>query len=254
MNIADQQRPSIRRQGHALPLTAYAFLTTVVTWPVVPRFFTHIPGGGDAAWFLWQLWWFKHALLDLRQLPYRTDLIYYPLTDVPVTSQTPFNEFLTMPLQVAIGLVPLYNVLFLLSFVLSGYFTYLLGLALFRRRSVAVVGGVIFAFCAYRGMRGLGHLSLLTTEWMPLALLLAIQCWRRPTWQRGAATGIATALIALSSPYYVGLFLFPVIGIGGGYMLLARRRRLKERALWRAALVAATVAALCTLPFYLPML
>lgn len=246
--------PKFGVEHHWLALLGYSLLTTVVTWPVVPRFLTHIPGGGDGAWFLWQLWWFKHALLDLRQLPYRTDLIYYPLTDVPVTAQTPLNEIFSWPLQVAIGLVPLYNTLFLLSYILSGYFTYLLGMALFRRRTVAFVGGVIFAFCAYRGMRGLGHLSLLTTEWMPLALLLALQCWRRPSWQRGAATGIVTALVALSSPYYVGLFLLPVLMMGGLYLVATRWRQLWRAALWRAAIIGAVIAFTITFPFYFSML
>ena len=225
-----------------------------MTWPLLPRFLTHIPGGGDAAWFLWQLWWFKYTLLDLRSSPFVTDLIYYPLTDVPVTTQTPINEVLTLPLQTAIGVVPLYNTLFLLSYIFSGYFTYLLGLALLRRRDLAFIGGVIFAFCAYRGMRGLGHLSLLTTQWMPLALLCALLCWRRPSWQRGAATGITAALVALSSPYYAGLFLFPVLLVGGIYLLLCRRHELRRCSLWQAGTVAAVVFVFGVIPFYLPLL
>lgn len=239
---------------HGLPILGYLGLTIVTTWPVLPRFMTHIPGGGDAPWFLWQLWWFKHALLNLRQSPFVTDLIYHPLTDVPVTVQTPINEFFTLPLQIAVGVVPLYNLLFLLSYIFSGYFTYLLGLLLVKRRDLAFLGGVIFAFCAYRGMRGLGHLSLLTTQWMPLALLCAILCWRRPSWQRGVATGVAAALVALSSPYYLGVFLFPVLTVGLIYLLCWRYHQLRWHALVQAGIMAGGIFVLMVGPFYLPLL
>ncbi|MEZ4862122.1 MAG: hypothetical protein R3C14_12470 [Caldilineaceae bacterium] len=238
---------------HLLPFAGYTILTILVTWPVFPHFLTHIPGYGDAPMFLWEFWWFKHALLDLRQSPFTTDLIYYPLTDVPVTAQTPINEFFTLPLQVAIGVAPLYNLLFLASYIFSGYFTYWLGLTLVRRRDLAFLGGVIFAFCAYRGMRGLGHMSLLTTQWMPLALLLAVQCWRRPTIKRALATGVVTSLVALSSPYYLGLFLFPVLLVGGLYLLVWHWRTLWRWPLWQAGAVAALVFLIITVPFYLPM-
>jgi hypothetical protein len=62
-------------------------------------------------------------------------------------------------------------------------------------------------FAAIGGARYLGHLSLLTTQWMPLALLLAIQAWRRPSWSKGVAAGVGVGLVLLSSPYYLGLFI-----------------------------------------------
>lgn len=234
-------QPAIRLshigRNHVLPLGGYFLLTIVYTWPAIPHFFSHIPGTGDATWFLWQFWWFKHALLDLQQSPYITNLIYYPLQDVPVMAQTPVNELFSLPLQMAFNVVILNNLLFVCTYLLSGYFTYLLGLALTRHRGVAFVGGVIFAFCAARGIRSLGHMSLLTTQWMPLFLLLAMQCKRQPSWQRGVATGVAAALVALSSPYYIGLFLLPVGLVGALYLVLWQRASLRQTALWQAALL-----------------
>ncbi len=241
----------MRRTNHIQPLLGYLLITLAVTWPLALNFTTHIPGGGDAPWFLWQFWWFKYAPLDLQQLPYQTSQIFYPLTDVPVMAQTPINETLMLPLLVGTNLVLFYNLLFLLSYLLSGYFTYLLGRALGCRASIAFVGGVIFAFCAYRGMRGLGHMSLLTTQWMPLLLLLGLQCWRVPTLQRGLALGTITALVALSSPYYIGLFLLPVALTAALYLPLTKGRALWRPRLWRALLAGAGIAALLTVPLYL---
>ncbi len=149
---------------HLAAIGAYVLATILLTYPTATQMSSHIPGGGDAPWFLWQLWWFKHSLIDLLQSPLTTDLIYYPLKDVPVTSQTPFNELFVIPLQFAFSLPVHYTILALLSFVLSGYFTYLLVLQLTRQHLVAFCAGLIFAFCGYRGARYLGHLSLLTTQ------------------------------------------------------------------------------------------
>jgi hypothetical protein len=239
---------------HLLPIFGYLVLAVGFTYPVALNLTTHIPGTGDALWFLWQLRWFKHAIVDLRQSPLVTDLIYYPLTDVPVTWQTPINEFFTIPLQMATGVVLLYNLLFLSSFVLSGYFMYLLVARIVRRRDLAFVGGLIFAFCAYRGVRGVGHLSLLTTQWMPLCLLLLINCWRRPTILRGLVAGLGVALVALSSPYYVAYFLLPVALVGGLYVLIWRRPLLRRPSLWSAALAAVLTAGIIAFPFYVSFL
>lgn len=235
---------------HLLPILGYLVLAIGFTYPVAFRFTTHIPGSGDVPWFLWQLWWIKHAIVDLQQSPLVTDLIYYPLTDVPVTWQTPINEFFTIPLQMATGVVVLYNLLFLSSFVLSGYFMYLLVARIVGRRDLAFVGGLIFAFCAYRGVRGIGHLSLLTTQWMPLALLLLINCWRRPTILRGLVAGLGVGLVALSSPYYAAYFLLPVALVGCLYVLIWRRSLLMRPPLWSAALAAVLASGGITLPFY----
>jgi len=235
---------------HGLALGAYTVIALIYSWPLALHVTTHMPGSGDAPWFIWQFWWFKYALFDLHQLPYTTNLLYYPLQDVPVMAQTPVNETLMLPLLVGTNLILFYNLLFYLTYILSGYFTYLLGRALRCRPAIAFVGGLLFAFCAYRGMRGLGHLSLLTTQWMPLTLLLALQCWRKPSPARGAALGIATALVALSSPYYIGLFLLPVLFVGGLVIVFMHWRRLLRWPLWQAGGIAALVAAVLVLPPY----
>ncbi len=237
-----------------VPLVVYVVLTIVLTYPTAFRMKTHIPGGGDAPWFLWDLWWFKHAIVDLGVTPTTTDMIYHPLTDVPVTWQTPVNEFFTIPLQIIFGLVPLYNILFLGSFVLSGFFTYLLVDHIVDRMDLALSAGALFAFCSYRYVRGIGHLSLLTTQWMPLSLLLLLQCWESPSWRRGLLVGLGIGLVALSSPYYVAYFLLPVFLVGALYSIVWERGALRSRELWAATGAAAVVSAILVVPFYVTFL
>lgn len=256
---------------HILALVGYSLLTLLYTFPTAWRLTSHIPGSGDAPWFLWQLWWFKYAIVHLRQSPLVTDMIYHPLQDVPIAWQSPFNELAAIPLQAAFGPVVAYNLLLLSSFILSGYCMYLLILQVIPRilpagdrsqplcypganvplrKSLAFAGGLIFAFCAYRGMRGLHHLSLATTQWMPLSLALAIGLWRKPTLGRAVAAGVATGLVTLSSPYYVAYFLAPVAAVGGIYLVVALRPTITRRHL-SLAVATAAVTAVMALPFYL---
>lgn len=236
---------------HLIPLTLYSLLTFGYTYPVILNLSSSIPGGGDAFWFLWQLWWFKHAVWDLQKSPLVTDLIYYPLTNVPVTWQTPVNEFFSIPLQHLVGVVPLYNLLFLASFIFSGYFMYLLLTRFVRRRELSFLGGLIFAFCSYRGIRGLGHLSLLTTQWMPFCLFCAVEWCRKPTLIRSILLGGAVGLVALSSPYYVVCFLIPAFAVMGVYLLLKYHHVIRiDRRYFRASFIVLGVAIILVLPFY----
>jgi hypothetical protein len=234
--------------AHLVTLAAYTVITVIMTYPVATQLITHIAVGGDAFWFTWQFWWVRLAILDRGQLPFVTDLIYHPLTDVPISLQTPFNEIFMLPLQVAVGSVVQYNLLFLSTYILSGYVTYLLAFRLLGRRDLAFIAGLIFSFSAYRTIHG-GHISLLTTQWLPLCLLLLINYWTRPTVKRGLLAGIGIGLVALSSPYYVAYFLVPAFFIGAIYLLVWQWTGLRRRELWRALPALFLSASLLGLPF-----
>ncbi|MBA3887679.1 MAG: hypothetical protein H0X67_18405 [Acidobacteria bacterium] len=123
----------------------------------------------------------------------------------------------TTPLQLA-GVSPLaaYNVALILSFALSAFFTYLLvrrllaqgGAPGFAALAGALCAGMAFGFAPYRADQ-LSHLQVLTTQWMPLALL-AMHAYLeggRRAWL--AVLGFAWVVQALSNGYY--LLFFPVL-------------------------------------------
>ena len=61
------------RRNHRIVLALYTLLTLVLTWPLVSRLTTHVPGvpqwAYDEATFLWNIWYFKHALVDTLSSP-----------------------------------------------------------------------------------------------------------------------------------------------------------------------------------------
>src|SRR6476619_2594566 len=108
-----------------------------------------------------------------------------------------------------------YNVALILSFALSGFFTFFLVLRLvppsspaFTRHAAALCGALAYGFGPYRAGR-LAHLQVLTSQWMPLALPAMdahVEDGRR-RWLLVFA--VAWLLQALSNGYY--LLFFPVL-------------------------------------------
>jgi hypothetical protein len=56
-----------------LVIGLYMGLTLVLTYPLATHLTTHVPGNVTGAFdeygFLWNMWWFKHSIVDLRTNP-----------------------------------------------------------------------------------------------------------------------------------------------------------------------------------------
>ncbi len=135
-----------------------------------------IPGdGGDDYYFLWTLWWFKKAILSVSS-PYFSQYIFYPNgINLIFSTLTPFNGILSIPLQFMFGLIKAYNILFLISFIISGYGTYLLVKYLTGNLKAAFISGLIFMFSPSHFAHALGHLNLLSIEWIPFYVFFLLK-------------------------------------------------------------------------------
>jgi hypothetical protein len=169
-------------RAHLLAITLYALLAVVLTWPLVLHITTHIPGSAvwafDESTFVWNMWWFKFSLLDLGQSPLQTGYIFYPLgIDLVLYTFNFFNALLGLPFQMLLSLTLASNLVILLTYVMSGYGTYLLVLYLLvsgRQRGrgevdilqyklAAFVAGAVYAFAASRMIyAALGHYDMVT--------------------------------------------------------------------------------------------
>ena len=82
-------------------------LALLLTWPLPLHLATHAPGdGSDDPAILWNLWWVRYALTVLRQGFFRSAWLFWPLgVELVFYTLTPLNGLLSIPLQLAVGLV-----------------------------------------------------------------------------------------------------------------------------------------------------
>lgn len=227
---------------HGFVLLGYLLLTVIMTWPLVTQLTTAIPGDSFDGWQnYWNLWWMKTALVDRQQTPFVTDLLYYP-TGVGLYFHTlnPFNGLLTLPLQLSNGLFVAYNTVIFFSWTLAGYGVYLLTLWIFdfrfwildsqldqtdrrnpkskiKNQKSAFIAGAIFTFAPFHMAHLLGHMQVLSFEWLPFYVLYLFKAMHdhrqgRPWLRAALMAGLFLTLTGLCDWYFVlYLFFFTVL-------------------------------------------
>ncbi len=242
-----------RAQHVSMALALCLALSLLMTFPLVMHLADAVPGFvGDNVFFIWEIWWVKRALVDLQTSPFFSTNVYYPIGyELARDELSPANTFLALPLTILAGPLLAYNVLMLLSFVLSAFGAYVWALRLSGSRRAALLSGIVFAFVPYRFAHYFGHLNLDATQWMPLALAAMDTLFVRANAQRVIVVGIFVALIFLSAWYYA-LFAVLIIPL---YTLLRWQtsgRRWADAQLWKSLLCALLVILVLVLPFALP--
>ncbi|MCX7974758.1 MAG: hypothetical protein N3B16_09710 [Candidatus Aminicenantes bacterium] len=197
-------------------LLAYLGLSLFFTYPLILNFTKAVPGdGGDNPMFLWNLWWVKYALVDLKTNPFFTNYIFYPIGIGLATHTLVFlNGLISIPLQLLFGLTIANNIVLLLCFVLSAYGAYLLINYLVKDNLSAFLGGIIFAFCPYKFAHLLGHYNLMTTQWIPFYILylLKMKNEKENKYKHALLAALFLLFTALSDFYYlVFLIIFTLI-------------------------------------------
>lgn len=144
-----------------------------------------------------------------------------------------------------------YNLLFLSTFVLSGLGVYLWLRDLTGDTRAAFVAGTLYAFALYR-VGQFAHLQVLSSQWMPFALLAFRRYFETGRPRALAGAGLALWAQVLSCGYYLFYFA-PFAGAYLWWELVDRGRWRDRRTLGAVGLtVAGAIAA--TMPFLLPYL
>ena len=274
---------------HGVVLVGYLLLTVVMTWPMAAQITVAIPGDGFDGWQnYWNLWWVKVALVERIQNPYLTDLLYSP-TGVSLYFHTlnPFNGLVTLPVQLAAGLIAAYNSVVLISWVLAGYGMWLLArwvilrsatlemqndrkgankaFALLGRRAdlAAFVAGAIFVFAPVHMAHLLGHMQVMALQWLPFYVLALLRGMTRARdgkkWLHDAVrAGVFLTLAGLCDWYFVlYLLLFTAIAIRWAGLAVLWQRASWRMRLWGAIfgppVVVGVLFALLLAPLLIPM-
>ncbi|MBN1877392.1 MAG: hypothetical protein JXA33_24430 [Anaerolineae bacterium] len=240
-------------------LLLFAVLTVCVTYPVITQLNTHLvqnpDWGTDAFHHTYVLWWFKQALFTLKTSPANLLWIqfphggYYPMLNTFAAVYLP-----GVPLLFFLPPATVYNVLFLMSLFLSGFFGYLLCAYLTQNRLGGILGGIIYAFFpSHMAHAYSGHLELMSIYAFPLFLLFMIKTFRQPRWPSAIACGVTLAISMLIQPMFLPFLLIPITLIWLMYETLALKRPCNRATVVKLG-SAFSLAILLVLPFYLPVL
>jgi hypothetical protein len=194
-------RPSAPMCRRILPHVLYLALSLLVA----SRFFpltnptSHAITVGDPALEAWVLQWMSHAIVTdplhwyagntFHPYPHAV-LLSDPLVPLAILN-VPVRWFTSNPW---VG----YNLLIVLAY----YWSCLSGAALARlvtgSNAVAVWGGLFWGFLFYR-VHHIGHLQILSFQWIPAAVVCLVRVWQRPAWRTAmlfVLTFVAQALVS----------------------------------------------------------
>lgn len=193
-------------------LLGFCALAIAWTWPVAATLGSRIPNDpGDPVLNIWILWW-NAQVTPLTEAWWNAPMMW-PMPGAMALSEHLLGlSLVATPLALA-GVNPIaaYNVCLLLTYALSGFFAFLLGRYLTGSTFAGVCAGLAFGFAPYRASQ-ISHIQVLSSQWMPLALL-GLHAYLTTGARRWLVVfGVAWVIQALSNGYF--LLFFPVLVVG----------------------------------------
>jgi len=221
---------------HIIVLLLYLLLCIGLTWPLIKNFTTAITGVDDANEQLWLLWHTKLALKGQEPF-FSTSLLYYPYGATLISKTLgPIVGLFAMPFW-TLGAEAAYNGTLLISFVLTGYFMYLLARSLGFDYYVSFFAGTMLIVAPMHLTSVFGHLTKAFIGFLPLALLALLNAldMRRNKWW-AVITAFVLLLVLLAS-----LIQFVFAGIAVCffvlYAFLSIDKNLYKNLFWRICLI-----------------
>lgn len=209
----------------------YFCFAALFTYPLVTHFFTHIPGGEeDGPTHVWLLWWFKFALFDKHINPIFTDYIFYPqVINRTFDIHTFVNAVISLPFQYWLGIIPASNIVFFLSFVLSGLGGYYLTNYLTKSNLASFVSGFIYSFSPFVLAQASNNHTNLTTIWFtPFYILFFLRLIEEKRLRWGILAGTMLGLQGLNDLTYTSFSLFLTALILLYYLVFCRQKILAK--------------------------
>ena len=202
------------RSRVALGLAAglYLLLTIALTWPLVLHPASRVPNDlGDSLLNMFILAW------DAREVPFTPHWWHLPQF-FPIPGAMAFSEHLlglaliAAPVIWTTGNVLLaYNAAFFLSFPLCAIGAHLLTYQITKRHDLALVAGLAYGFAPYR-MAQFAHVQVLSSYWMPFALLGLHKFIETPRWPWLVLFAVSWYFQALACGYYL-FYLSVLVGL-----------------------------------------
>ena len=212
-----------RKGAHdGLVFFGLAFLSLAMTYPLVFHLSDHVASDlRDPLYSMWALSWdiraagngFAHFGDANIFFPHQGTLFYADPLLALAALGAPVFLLCGNPVLV-------YNILFLLSFILCGGGMYLLVKHLTSSRNAAFVAALVFAFFPYH-FAHLSHLELLFLGWTPLCFLFIHRFFERPSFKNLLGMAVFYILQMLSCAYY-GEYLTLFAGLMILYLMIKK--------------------------------
>jgi hypothetical protein len=171
--------PSLARGEIALVALAGILLAVITSWPLVLHLPSRIaPDLGDPVRTAWEISWVGHAMLHNPLHLFNSNAFYpHPLSLAFSDSLLGYGPAAFFGSGTVAALVR-YNLLFLFAWALCFVGAYLLARELGLGRIGATIAGAAFAYAPYRVTEA-GHLHVISSGGIPLALFLLFRGYRR---------------------------------------------------------------------------
>jgi hypothetical protein len=221
----------------------------ILIWPVHPFGTDYWIGhSGDELQASWNMWWFRHAIVNEHSSPWFTSFIHFPLgislLGQPLAAPHGFIYLLFAPF---ISLAAAYNFIAVTGFVLSGLFAYWIARDLQCTRWGSFFAGYLVTFSNFHFQHLHGHLEFVSMQWLVLFLFAFQRLVSQQSVSAAILSVVSLLLVALGNSYYLltaGLAVCCFVGPALRRLVLhtgATRYRL-----WLLALTGAT----CTTGLY----
>lgn len=191
-------------------LLAFSILLTV--WILLPYSVNirhGVPNVIDPLFYAWNLShnadnWFKgfDSLLNTN--------IFYPLTNTIAYSDTLWGQsfFINPIIWITHNPVLAENIAILLSFPLSAIAMFLLSFYLTKNIAASFISGIFFAF-SYPRLSQIGHLPMISSQWLPLFLLYLFK-FLEDGKRKNFILLCLWYVLSITSSIYFGVFLIPI--------------------------------------------
>ncbi|MGH2542681.1 MAG: hypothetical protein ACRDIB_07785, partial [Ardenticatenaceae bacterium] len=201
-----------RYRPFVLVLLFFFFLSLLLTWPLPLHMGTQTPGdGSDDPAILWNLWWVRFATTELRQNPFHSAWLFWPIgINLAFYTLTTLNGLISIPVQLAFGLLPANSFVVYFELVMAAAGTWLLArwllaqhpdaapFARHTRDGIAVLSAVVYAFGASKWLYlSLGQFNIAASHWLPWAVLYLARMWAARSSKRGLREAALCTLFVL---------------------------------------------------------
>lgn len=204
--------PKKIRSGMKKALFFLFILTSSITYliflPFTNNLRTNLPNAVDPVFYAWNINHDTQAILQKGKNMLDAN-IFYPEGNTLAFSDTLYGQIpVTLPLQLLTkNVVFTENLYVFLTFPLAAISMFLFAYFLTKNTISSILSGIFFAF-SYPRLAQIGHMPMISSQWLPLFALFFIKYIEHGSW-KNLLMAFLFYTASIASSMYFGVFLIP---------------------------------------------